>query len=54
MNTYFGNAYVCKIFFLGVKICHAIMSCKTYEMTLFFYDLRFVISWVCNVETNFK
>ena len=36
MNTYFGNAYVYKIFFLGAKICHAIMSCKTYEMTLFF------------------
>ena len=41
-------------FFLGAKICHAIMSCNTDETTLFFvvYYLWFVS--LCNVETDFK
>ena len=35
INTYFGNDYV-RLFFLGAKIYHAIMSCNTDKTILFF------------------
>ena len=41
--------------FLGAKIFDAIMHVfNTDETTLFFFNLWSVISWVYNVETDFK
>ena len=51
MNAYFGNAYVrCFVFFSWCENMTYNNTCNTDKIS----NLWSVISWVCNVETDFK